>query len=112
MKSAQLCGVPASGGSADETYTVTVSPVLALVGPPVQSSAPLWRRPCESIVVGWSMAREAGDLTTLADGTSPRRAPFPPPSTEAETASASNASRARRLEEDPPWPCLLDAGRI
>ena len=40
MKSAHVCRVPLSGESDAETYTVTLSPVAAVVGPPFQTVVP------------------------------------------------------------------------
>ena len=47
-KSAHVCGVPSSAGSAAETYTVTDSPVLAVVAPPTQLIELCARRADES----------------------------------------------------------------
>ena len=56
-KSAQLCGVPSSAGSSDDTKTVTVSPVLEVVGPPVQLSAASATRASVGVTLETGMTR-------------------------------------------------------
>jgi hypothetical protein len=92
--------VPSSAGRADETKTVTISPLAALVGPPGQVAAEREIRRASGAEFATSISSAAGDRSDI--GTGARSGSPPAPLTATTPTARAIAEAATMAVRRPP----------